>query len=71
MTTYDIKLRTTLNYAAQVSRALSGQYETIADAATISARVDANSDMEALEKVHVLVDQLGAPIHEIRVAAAR
>jgi len=70
MTTYDIKLRTTLNHAYQVSRALSGHYETIADAAIVSARVDASSDMEALEKVHALVDQLGAPVHEIRAAAA-
>jgi hypothetical protein len=71
MNTYDIKFRTALNYASQVSRVLSGRYETIADAAIVSARLEANSDMEALEKVHALVDPLGVPMHEIRVAAAR
>lgn len=71
MHTYDVKFRITLASAAAAARALSGRYETFAEEAIISARVDANSDMEALEKVHALIDPLGAPMHEIRVAASR
>jgi len=71
MHTYDVKFRITLTAAAQAARALSGRFETFADEAIVSARVSANSDMEALEVVHAAVDPLGAPMHEIRVAASR
>jgi hypothetical protein len=70
MHTYDVKFRTTLASAA-AARVLSGRYETFAEEAIISARVDANSDMEALEKVHALVDPLGTSMREIRVAVSR
>lgn len=71
MRTYDVKFRTTLAQAATVAHVLFGHYETFADEAIVSARIDANSDMEALEKVHALIDPLAAPLREIRIFASR
>jgi len=66
---YSLRFKVRLRDVGQVLAVLDGSYETRGEDAMVGSRMLAASDMEALDKLHTLLDPLGIPLHEIRVTA--
>jgi len=70
MRMHSLRLKVRLRDVERVLAVVGGSYETQGEDALVGLRMLAASDMEALDKLHALLDPLGIPLREIRVASS-